>query len=145
MNYRKFAATGFTLIELMIVVAIIAILAAIALPSYQEYVRRGNRTDARAQLVKASQYLERFYSATDSYAADRNGGTIESKFPDGLKQSPDQGAALYNITVTASITSYTLTAAPVAAGSMANDRCGTFTLDHTGRRTVSTAATDCWK
>ena len=58
---------GFTLIEVMIVVAIVAILSAIAFPSYQESVRKSKRADARTQLLEASQHMQRFYSQNDRY------------------------------------------------------------------------------
>ena len=62
--------TGFTLIEVMIVVAIVAILSAVALPSYSEYIRRGHRAEARASLLQAQQYMERAATATGLYPSD---------------------------------------------------------------------------
>ena len=62
-------SSGFTLIEVMIVVAIVAILSAIALPSYTEYIRRSHRADARAGLLQAQQWLERAATATGAAAA----------------------------------------------------------------------------
>jgi type IV pilus assembly protein PilE len=146
MQHLNSKTAGFTLIELMIVTAIIAILASIALPSYREYVQRSSRTEARTQLLKAAQYMQRFYSATDRYDQDRNGDSILGKFPVDLRVSPPSGTALYNLTVTASQpTAYTLTATPVAGGGMATDKCGNLMLNHTGLKSVSTSATDCWK
>lgn len=139
---------GFTLIEIMIVVAIVSILAAIALPSYHEFTRRGYRADARAQLMQGAQYMQRFYGATDRYDQDRGGNAIEDRYPTNLIRSPAEGTVVYDITVTATATAYTLTATPVAGQAMAADGCGNFQIDHTGRKTITgtTLTRDvCWR
>jgi type IV pilus assembly protein PilE len=132
----KPTSMGFTLIEVMIVVAIVGILAAIAYPSYVEYVERARRNDAKAVLLEAAQFVERRFMETRSYAA--------ITIPAAYAQAPREGAAWYNITITApTAATYTLDAAPRTG--WVPKKCGTFTVNQLGVKTVSADTVDeCW-
>lgn len=138
---------GVTLIELLIVVAVLGILAAIAVPSYQEYTRRANRAEAKGILLETAQFLERNYTAANRYDLDAAGNATVLPFATSPK--PGGGAARYNITAAygaAPAQTYTLTA--TRAGTMAGDACGDFTLTQAGvQALVNNTATvaECWE
>lgn len=124
---------GFTLIELMIVVAIVGILAAIAYPSYTEYVKRTHRSEIASLLSEQTQTLERFYS--------KNSGTYVGAT--GLSG----GNSYYTIVSTLNAQDFSLAA--TGKGIMLNDKCGVFTITNTGARTNpgatnGTTSKDCW-
>ena len=127
---------GFTLIELMIVVAVIGILAALAFPSYQESVAKSRRADAQRALMEAEQYMRRYFSTRDSFL-DENGAAIT--IPAGLAQSPRQGSgtAAYTIAFTGTPTATTYTLTATRTGSMAADRCGNLSVTNTGVKTIT--------
>lgn len=125
---RRRPVAGFTLIELMIVVAVVAILSAIALPAYQQYVLRAQRAEARAAILKADGWLERFYGENNRYNnGSANGNNL---FTAAFGNVPATGAARYTISLTVDTSSYTITATP--AGSMENDYCGAYTKTNSG-------------
>lgn len=147
-------SAGFTLIELMIVVAIVGILAAIAYPSYAEHVKRSKRSEAQGILMEAAQYMQRYYSANDRYTLTAGVTTTEATqtdmLPAALRNSPKSGSANYTITVNAKDSSPTYTLTATRAGGMTGDKCGALTLTSTGVKDVSGAntgvtAADCWK
>jgi type IV pilus assembly protein PilE len=116
---------GFTLIELMVVVAVIGILASIAYPAYIESVRKARRADAQAQLAQAAQFMERNYSLTQKYSSVAN-------LPASIS------AAKYTISISEkSVTTFTVQAEPSD-----DPKCGTLTLDNAGVKSPTTSG--CW-
>ncbi|AMV00840.1 MULTISPECIES: type IV pilin protein [Xanthomonas] len=126
---------GFTLIELMIVVAVVAILSAIAYPSYTEHVRKSRRAQAKVDLVEYGQLAERFHTVQNTYS----GFTLPTNV------SPREGGtAAYTLALTQQTQSgYVITATPAAA--QAADKCGTLSIDQASRKTNSRGTkSDCW-
>jgi type IV pilus assembly protein PilE len=136
---------GFTLIELMVTVAIVGILASIALPSYTSYINQANRSDAKSVLLENAQFLERNYTENNKY--HQNSAGVAIVLP--VTASPKSGTALYNITATVlTATTYALTATPVTGSRMDGDECGALSINHLGQKSVSGASLDadtCWR
>lgn len=139
MGNRTRNTSGFTLIELMIVVAIVGILGAIAYPSYVNYIARANRAEAISGLMDAAQQLERCYTRFNAY----NHANCPSSFSD----VPPMGDPLYGITMNRTATTYTLTATPKGRQlSIDGSKCSTLTYDNTGVKnaTGSESVNKCW-
>ncbi|HET7570477.1 MAG TPA: type IV pilin protein [Gammaproteobacteria bacterium] len=135
-SYKK----GFTLVELMIVVAIIAIIAAIAYPSYRKSVIKSDRSDAKVALQRAAQALERCYAEGHNYKSTPT-ATPPGTCPTFPQPSPNQYYTISLPTVTT--TSYTIEAVPTAdSPQQDDDDCTWFKLDNTGLQTASSS--DCW-
>lgn len=135
------AQRGFTLIELVVTVAIIAILATIATPVYTGYIRASHRSAAVTTLLNVASREERYYSTNNVYTVSLTG----LGYPGTVVSAPDSGQAYYQVSLASvSTTSYKLQAVPV--GGQAQDECGTFTLDSLGQKAVTGTASvaSCW-
>ncbi|MGI9288834.1 MAG: type IV pilin protein [Pseudomonadales bacterium] len=140
---------GFTLIEVMIVVAIIGVIAAIAFPSYQDGVQKSRRATAQGDLQQLRQAMERHFTKNSfSYlgaaaAGGDTGAPAGTTF--GSTTSPlEGGQPYYNLTISAATANtYTLTATPI--GAQVSDVCGGLTLTNTGLRASLGASANCWE
>lgn len=131
---RVGGASGFTIIELMIAVAIVGIIAAIAVPSYQESVRKGRRGQAKADLVEAAQIAERFRTINRTYTGLSAGSASTDEI---IAQSPKTGTADYTIAVSnTGQDTFTVTATPT--GRQVGDRCGVLRINQLGEKKHST-------
>ncbi|MEA5669025.1 type IV pilin protein [Stenotrophomonas sp. MH1] len=129
---------GFTLIELMIVVAVIAVLAAIAIPNYSEHVRKSHRAQAKADLAEYMQLAERYHTVNNTY--------VGFALRDSQKQTPREGgAAWYTLEISPDATASTITIVATAAGGQLKDKCGNLSLSQAGEKGASKGdVADCW-
>lgn len=131
---------GFTLIELMVVIAIIGILSAIALPAYQDYVIRSKRADATGALMAATNAMERWRANNFSYAGAAAGTTFATNVP-----ADGSASAYYTLAVVSTATTYTITATAVNEQADALGAAETLTIDEGGNKTWTLSGTEnCW-
>jgi type IV pilus assembly protein PilE len=149
---RKRRSAGFTLIELMVTVAIVSVLATIAVTTYSSQIQKSRRTEAKTALLDLAGREERLFSTTNAYSRD------ESFLGYATVSTPmtnmNFGNRYYQLTASvpdpaqpAGTSSYILTASPVAGQSQANDTtCGSFSVNQLGQQTVTGTGTvaSCW-
>jgi len=137
---RVARVTGYTLIELLIVMTVVGILAAVAYPSYTESVRRARRSDAMIRLIEAAQTLERCYTQL---------GGVYDHVDCPIRSTVEiiSSAGFYQVMPTVTATTYRLTATPVTDDPQAEDTgCASFTLTNTGAKTATgSRGNACWK
>lgn len=138
-HYRQ---NGFTLIEVMITVVIIGILASIAYPSYQEFVKRGNRTEGQAFLNEVAARQERYYVQNHVYVTGNTDADV-AKLKLKNNRTSETGKYTLSLAANAGDGGYTLT----ATQQFGDTACGNLTLTATGVKGVSgsKSAADCWK
>jgi type IV pilus assembly protein PilE len=132
---------GFTMIEMMITVAIIGILAAIAYPSYMDSVRKSNRSEAKVELADVAQRLQRCFTTNGSYIAAGCPASAQVVVPAGIVS---RGRGFYRVTGVVAANTYTLTATAILAPQTADNKgtdCTVMTLNNLG---VQTPAANCW-
>ena len=145
---------GFTLIELVIVVAIVGVLTAIGLPAYRDYVVRTNRVDAKTALATLSLAQERFYSVNNRYTANvASLGTAAGLTNTGGAWVTPNGYYMVTIEdVSGTMANggpYLLRATPTSKGKQSDDKCNQLTLTSTGKKDIASAYSgkvwqDCW-
>lgn len=137
MRFHRINQSGFTLLELMIAVAVVGILAAVALPAYNDQIRKSRRAEAQAALMNISARQQQMLLDTRSYATTV--ATLNITLPGSV-------SSYYTVTIGPTTPTvpptFTATATPIAGSGQAADKCGTMSIDQAGGKTATT--TTCW-
>jgi len=145
----KLSQKGFTLIEMLVTVALMLILASIALPSYTNFVTRSVRTQAKGALLNIADRQEQFFLDNKVYASEL-GDLGFSSNPmyidrDGFEVESDATDKVYKLELSETgAISYTVAAVPQLHQAQADEACGTLTLEHTGVRSQTGPSSRCW-
>lgn len=141
MSKRTNKARGFSLIELLIVITVVGLLLAVALPSYTRYVLRSHRSSAITGVLDVASRQARYYTTNNTYTTS----LTALGYPADPMPVTDTSNRYYNLSVSAaSATGFTVSAAP--QGAQVKDTCGTYTYTDLGVKSVSFGSLgDCWK
>lgn len=137
----RMQSRGFTLIELMVTVAIVAILAAIAYPSYTNYIVRSNRAAAQGYMLELSNLQQRYLLDARIYATSTGAlnypppSNVASNYEFGINTTPKAGTTL---------PAFKITASPIGAQLARDTACASLTIDEAGTKGASTGAAGCW-
>ena len=131
MNRMRSREKGFSLVELVIALAIIGILAAIAAPLYRDHLADMRRTDGQSALLQAAHNMQKYYSANGTYI----GAVLDPS-------ASEKGFYAISFSAGPTAQSYTMQAVPQAG--QAGDGCGTLTIDQAGRKTAAGPLGECW-
>lgn len=141
MPHQRLSKNGFTLIEVLIAVAIISIIAAIAVPSYTGFMIDTRRTDAIGFLSEVAGEQQRYFTENNQYAATMK----ELGYGDAATFNTPEGHYVVSVSNPGSTARFVLTATPVTGGKQAGDaECLAFTISDTGARQSTGSDTDCW-
>lgn len=135
--------SGFTLVEILVALAIVAILAALALPSYRDSTLRAGRADGKAALMQVASDQERFYSANFTYSTN---AVPLAATPAATLTSRDGNYVISVAACAGGTIANCFVASAAPQGAQANDTCGTLTINQLGVRTASGGSVeDCWE
>jgi len=135
---------GFSLIELMIAVAILGIIVAVGYPAYTDQVRKSRRAEGMGELLDLADRMERFYSDKGTYA----GASLGNAGTDIYTTTTAKG--YYTLSINSqTATDFSVSAAPTTKGGQNRDKCGTFTLTGQGTKSITTSSgytnDMCWR
>ncbi|MHA6847696.1 type IV pilin protein [Ralstonia syzygii] len=143
-------SAGFTLVELMITLAIVAILVAIAYPSYSNYIMKSHRADAKTALLDLASRQERYFALQNNYASTPSAlGYAGTAFPIAVQTSGQSYYQLYVLVTgspgTSTLPGFSASAVPASPGPQQSDACGTYTINQLGVQGNSGNTTSqCW-
>ena len=139
---------GMTLMEVLAVIFIIGVLAALVVPGYQDSVRKARRADGQGVMLELAQWMERFYTENGRYDQRRDGTAVAGLIPASLLSAPKEGGVTYYNFALGNLgqQTYTITATPATA--QVGDKCGNLTLTETGTKGMTATTLDvrqCWQ
>ena len=140
----KINIIGFTLTELLIVIAVVAVLVTVAMPGYKEHITKTRRSDGRTALLDLAARMERYYAEHHTYATAIIGSGNAST--DVLSSNKSPGGYYTLSIIRQNANTYMIQAAPDAAQAATDTKCGSLRLDQLGQKSITgtETVTSCW-